>query len=180
MPVNVDAGHLEFEASVTQGPTVVTTEVAPVPSARFIERPVNADELILPLVLVSLFVIAPILAMLYVFLERAARQRERRLAGLLMSMQMQREQAAGVDSERERVMYQLHRDLNERQVLKLDAELVLLQGQQKLMESELRRRDEAAEFHAAMMEKTRLEVESLKLHIREQRKRLDDYGQYDD
>jgi hypothetical protein len=178
--VTFDAGHVEAETRSAQGTTVISTEVAPVPSVRFVERPIHADELIVPLVLVSVFVIGPLLAILYALVERSARERERRLAGLLMSMQMHREQNASVDAERERVMFQLHRDLNERQLLKLDAELVLMQGQQKLMEGELRRRDEAAEFHAAMMEKTRLEVESLKLHIREQRKRLDDYGQYDD
>jgi len=118
------------------------------------------------------------------FIER--RSRRRLEAEVVQAIQAQQQsmqgqaQAMEAAQQREQVMFDQHKSMNQLTIDKVGLELQALQTQLKLMETDLRRRGDAGEYHAAMMEKTRLELESLKLHIREQRKRLDDYGQYED
>jgi len=83
-------------------------------------------------------------------------------------------------AEHEQQLFEQHQRLNELQGRKLQLELRLMETQLRLMEADLAKRDEAGQVHAAMLLKTRLEADSLKLHITEQRKRLDDYGQYNE
>lgn len=87
--------------------------------------------------------------------------------------------ARALQAQRETIAFEQHRRLNELAHQKMSLEIRALETQIKLMEADLRRRDDAGEHASAALEKTRLEVESLRLHIREQRKRLDDYGQFE-
>ncbi|MDX2131662.1 MAG: hypothetical protein SFY69_06395 [Planctomycetota bacterium] len=85
-----------------------------------------------------------------------------------------------VHAQRESIAFEQHRRLNDLAYRKMGLEVQALEVQLKLMESDLRRRDEAGEHAEAALQKVRLEIDSLRLHIREQRKRVDDYGQFDE
>jgi peptidoglycan hydrolase CwlO-like protein len=81
-------------------------------------------------------------------------------------------------AEREDVMFEQHRQLNDLTRRKLELELKLMETQLRIMEADIHKREESTDFHNTMIQKTQLEIDSLRLHIREQRKRLDDYGQF--
>jgi cytidylate kinase len=68
-----------------------------------------------------------------------------------------------------------HRKINDLHIRKLEAEVSLLQGQIKARDDE-DRLHAAKEFHELSVEKTKLEIDSLRLQIAEQRKRIDDWG----
>jgi hypothetical protein len=107
------------------------------------------------------------------------RERSRLAAAAQAGVQAQSE-AAEVHRQRENIAFEQHRQMNTLAIEKLKLELQALQTQLRMMEADIRRRSDASEVHETMLHKTRLEVESLKLHIREQRKRLDDYGQFEE
>ncbi len=60
---------------------------------------------------------------------------------------------------------------------KMQLEVELLTTQLELARRELALRGDQLDFHDVQMERTRLEIESLKLRIREQRKGLDEFGE---
>lgn len=84
--------------------------------------------------------------------------------------------SSGSNVDRDGVMFDLHRRINELGIRKLEAEVTLLQGQVKARGSDEDRMVAAREFHELNVEKTKLEIDSLRLHIAEQRKRMDDFG----
>jgi hypothetical protein len=79
-------------------------------------------------------------------------------------------------SERDTVMFNQHRRMNELATAKLEAEVALLQAQLKVRIDDEDRLQASKEFHELNVEKTKLEIDSLRLHIAEQRKRLDEFG----
>lgn len=66
--------------------------------------------------------------------------------------------------------------LNRLHAEKMKREAELLDVQLELARRDLALRGDQLDFHDAMMEKSRLEIESLKLRIREQKKDLDGFG----
>jgi hypothetical protein len=79
--------------------------------------------------------------------------------------------------DREERAYKQHVALNDLTGRKLEAESKLLESQ---VERDRTTREREEEFHKLMVQKTRLEIQSLQLHIREQRKRIDDFTSYDE
>ncbi len=67
-----------------------------------------------------------------------------------------------------------HEDLNRLMAQKMERELKLLDVQVELARRDQAMRSDQLDYHDTMMEKAKLEIESLKLHIQEQRKRLDE------
>jgi hypothetical protein len=67
-----------------------------------------------------------------------------------------------------------HEDLNRLMAQKMERELKLLDVQVELARRDQAMRSDQLDYHDTMMEKAKLEIESLKLHIKEQRKRLDE------
>lgn len=107
-------------------------------------------------------------------------ERKRRSQGRVETLMMQEQQRAmELNRTREDTMFEQHKQMNELTIAKLRMELKLMESQFESMAATDERRSGADAFNRQMMEKAKLEVESLKLHIREQRKRLDDYGQYE-
>ena len=83
---------------------------------------------------------------------------------------VQAEQAAQPDRGDE-----IQRRLGELHVQKMEAEVALLQRQLSEQHVEADRLEASKEFHELMVEKTRLEMDSMRLHIAEQRRRIDDW-----
>lgn len=79
-------------------------------------------------------------------------------------------------SEPDRVMFEQHKRMNDLTIAKLEAEVALLQAQLKTRADDDDRLHAAKEYHELSVEKTKLEIDSLRLHIAEQRKRLDEFG----
>lgn len=75
--------------------------------------------------------------------------------------------------ERDQAMNQIVAD-------KYKAEAKLLDLQLKLAQTELDHRERSQAFESMAKQKMQLEIESLKLHIREQRKGLDEFGLHSD
>lgn len=86
------------------------------------------------------------------------------------------ERSSNAGAERDAVMYDQHRKINDLHIRKLEAEVSLLQGQVSSRADDADRLHAAKEFHELTVEKTKLEIDSLRLHIAEQRKRLDEFG----
>lgn len=120
-----------------------------------------------------------VLAALGAFLYRD-RRTQRQGQGEAMQHIRQQAEAARAHNEREAIAFEQHRQMNELALQKIRLEVQALTTQLKLMESDLRRRTDAEAFHDLMTEKARVEIEALRLQVREQRKRLDDYGQFED
>lgn len=76
---------------------------------------------------------------------------------------------------RETIMFEQHRRMNDLQIAKLTAEVELLQRQIPKGTLEQDRMDASREYHELMVEKTKLEIDSLRLHIAELRKRMEDW-----
>ncbi len=70
---------------------------------------------------------------------------------------------------------EIQRRLGELHVQKMEAEVALLQRQLSEQTVEADRLEASKEFHELMVEKTRLEMDSMRLHIAEQRRRIDDW-----
>ncbi len=66
--------------------------------------------------------------------------------------------------------------LHKLQAAKFEREIAMLDAQVELSRRDLAMRGDQLDFHDTRMEQTRLEIESLKLQIREQKKRLDEFG----
>jgi hypothetical protein len=104
--------------------------------------------------------------------ERRRRQEAERRAVELARAQG----SASGASQREATMFALHKQINELTAAKLQAEVALLQAQVRVRGEDDDRIQAAKEFHELTVEKTRLEIDSLRLHIVELRKRIDDFG----
>lgn len=85
-------------------------------------------------------------------------------------------QTAGTIDPRGQIMFEQHRRLNDLQIAKLSAELELLKRQIDRKGEEADRLEAGKEVHELMVEKTRLEIDSLRLHLVELRKRAEDWG----
>ena len=96
---------------------------------------------------------------------------EARIRGLLA----ERAQPPQRDEGRDQVMFDQHRRMNELQIAKLTAEVELLQRQVKSRQLDEDRIEAGKEYHELMVEKTKLEMDSLRLHIAELRKRMEDW-----
>jgi len=125
--------------------------------------------------LVVLAVALCVVAGLAYRLDRRARRAEQLLANELRKPAPERQQIfvqSRVDGEREdrdRLMADLH-------ISKLRVELDLLNRQLASRHSDEDRIEASKEFHELMVEKTKLEIDSMRLHIAELRKRMDDFG----
>jgi hypothetical protein len=84
--------------------------------------------------------------------------------------------AIAEQSRREQMHFEQGQLINQTGLKKMQLETQLLQTQVKIAEHELANRQRNDQINAVAVEKLRLEVESLKLHIREQHKRLDEFG----
>ncbi|MFT3684549.1 MAG: hypothetical protein QM783_06400 [Phycisphaerales bacterium] len=103
--------------------------------------------------------------------ERRRRQEaERRVTELARS------HAAAGPSPHEAAMFALHKQINELTAAKLRAEVSLLEAQVRVRNDDEDRIQASKEFHELTVEKTKLEIDSLRLHIVELRKRIDDFG----
>lgn len=76
---------------------------------------------------------------------------------------------------RERVMFEQHRSLNDLQAAKLRGELQLIEQQLAARENREDREHAGREFHELMVEKARLEIDNLRLHNTELRRRIEDW-----
>jgi hypothetical protein len=116
--------------------------------------------------LVILLVVAGGLLIAWALVERRRRQLvERRIDSL----------AARVHAGQGDKGDDIQRRLGELHVLKMEAELAMLQRQLSEQHGEADRLEASKEFHELMVEKTRLEMDSMRLHIAEQRRRIDDW-----
>jgi hypothetical protein len=85
-----------------------------------------------------------------------------------------------VHAERDQKAYAQHVALNDLTAEKIKLENQYLQLQVKIGQLEIDARERNEDYHRLMSQKTQLEIQSLKLHIREQTKRLDDFSGYDE
>lgn len=106
---------------------------------------------------------------------RVSQIRERELAAY-----QDRNRVEQLQKERDGKAYAQHVALNELQTTKLALETKLLQAQFDNVERDRHMRDNHEDYHKLMMQKTELEIQNLKLHIREMRKRTEDFGSYED
>lgn len=131
-------------------------------------------------VLLLVFVTAVAIVMVVVAVRERNRVRalEGRLAQMHAALQEQSAQnptGEDLDRQRQSVMFEQHKRLNELTIAKLEAEIALIKSQPGEREREQERYEAGKEYHELMVEKTRLEIDSLRLHITELRQRLDDW-----
>jgi hypothetical protein len=128
-------------------------------------------------IMVTLIVIGVISVATVWFLDRkkTRKLRERELAAFQQRSKMEEAQ-----KEREGRAYNQHVALNDLTAKKLELETRVLHAQLEAAEREKRARELHEEYHRLVVDKTSLEIQSLKLHIREQKKRMDDFTSYDD
>ena len=81
---------------------------------------------------------------------------------------------------RNAVLFEQHRRMNDLQVAKLAAEVELLERQVKAGSLNDDRIEAGKEYHELLVEKTKLEMDSLRLHIAEVRRRMEDWKFGDD
>lgn len=120
---------------------------------------------------------AAVVMLVFVFL---ANIKTRRRTDMLIEEQRRGNAQSQAHLERDQKAYAQHVALNELTAEKIKLENQYLQLQMKIGALEIESRERADEYHGLMSDKTRLEIQSLKLHIREQTKRLDDYSGYGD
>lgn len=105
--------------------------------------------------------------------ERQARRRAEQAA--IKAHAAHAAQAAAIESDGE----SLQRRMAELHVAKLEAELTMMQRQLAEAPTDADRLEASKEFHELMVEKTRLEIDSLRLHVAEQRRRIEDWRNID-
>jgi Tfp pilus assembly protein PilX len=135
-------------------------------------------------VLVVLIVLFLILMMVLVYLHQratqTAAQATQRAAALAEALREAekaletRNDAAA--AERNASMFAQHTRINELTIAKLDAEVQLMHAQLASRDLNEDRVEAGKEYHELMVEKTKLEMDSLRLHIAELRKRAEDWG----
>ncbi len=105
-------------------------------------------------------------------LQQACEQMRARIGELETELHNRHEVQQATDAQRQTGAYEQHTRLNELTGRKIELEMKWLESQTAAM-AESRKRDEAwLEYHELMVEKTKLEMDSLRLYIQEQRKRL--------
>jgi mannitol-specific phosphotransferase system IIBC component len=82
----------------------------------------------------------------------------------------------GTGAKRDEVMFEQQKHLNQLMISKIQTEIELMRGQAMSREDRETRESAAKEYHELMVEKTKLEMDSMRLHIAEVRKRLDDWN----
>lgn len=85
-----------------------------------------------------------------------------------------------VVGDRDENLFDQHMTLNALTAEKLRLEAQYLQLQTDIARKEIEARGRMDKYHDLMTQKAQLEVQSLRLHIREQRKRLDDFTSFDE
>jgi chromosome segregation ATPase len=120
---------------------------------------------------------------LSVFLMRSQRQTaaiaqraEALTAALREAEKLLESRSDPANDQRNASMFAQHTRINELTIAKLDAEVQLLQSQLSSRDVNDDRLEAGKEYHELMVEKTRLEMDSLRLHIAELRKRAEDWG----
>jgi len=96
------------------------------------------------------------------------------------NMLAEQQRIGQLQQERDEKAYSQHVSLNDLTAEKLEAETKVLEAQLAAMERDRVARERDEEFNQLMVQKAKLEIQSLQLHIREQRKRIDDFTSYDD
>lgn len=84
--------------------------------------------------------------------------------------------AAAANARRDAFHFEQGQIFNQTGLKKMQLESKLLDLQVQIAERELANRIKGEQINSVAIEKLKLEVESMKLHIREQHKRLDDFG----
>lgn len=82
--------------------------------------------------------------------------------------------------QRDEKAFGQHVSLNDLTARKLELEAQLMQLQLEAASNERRVREQNDEYHKLMVQKAQLEIQSLRLHIREQLKRNEDFSGYDE
>lgn len=113
--------------------------------------------------------------------EKGAREAAQRRAALVEQALASRgptaeEQAEVAAAHRNQVMFDQHKRINQLTIDKLEAEVQLMQAQLAARVNQKDREEAGKEAHELMVEKTRLEIDSLRLHIAEMRKRMEDWN----
>lgn len=130
-------------------------------------------------VILLVVTVAAIAAVVVAVRERGrSKALEERLGQLRNAMTAHAEQAQSAeqtDRERQSLMFEQHKKLNELTMAKFEAEIQLIRNQTGERDREQERYEAGKEYHELMVEKTRLEIDSLRLHIAELRQRLDDW-----
>ena len=107
---------------------------------------------------------------------RAAAERRAAEAEHALAAHAGEAQAEAANAQRTQVMFDQHKRINQLTIDKLEAEVQLMQAQLGLRAGLKDREEAGREAHELMVEKTRLEIDSLRLHIAELRKRLEDWN----
>ncbi len=136
--------------------------------------PLETDQVIVG-VIAAAAVVFTIVAVVVRERRKGLAVRERELAAF-----QERNRQEESQRERDSKAYSQHINLNELTARKIDLETKVLQAQLDAADRDRTAREQHEEYHRLMIQKTELEVQSLKLHIREQRKRIDDFTSYDD
>ncbi len=130
--------------------------------------------------LIGLGVTLAIVASVVIVFWRRDRARVEQIRERELAAYQDRNRVEQVQKDRDGKAYAQHVALNDLQTAKLTLETKLLQAQFDNVERDRHMRDNHEDYHKLMMQKTELEIQSLKLHIREMRKRNEDFGTYDD
>lgn len=104
--------------------------------------------------------------------ERRAFEAERALLSAGETSEEDDEKAEG----RNQQMFEQHRRMNQLTIAKLEAEIQLMHAQITQRATSEDRLEAGKEYHELMVEKTKLEMDSLRLHIAELRKRMEDWN----
>jgi hypothetical protein len=112
--------------------------------------------------------------------KRAMLDRERAAQAEQARQVESQQQQQSRQREREEGAYQQHIRLQELTARKLDLEARLLTAQAENIDRDRQIREKNAEYHELMVKKAQLEIQSLKLHIKEQLKRGEDFTNYDE
>lgn len=110
-----------------------------------------------------------------VMYERERRRRMEIESHLRVLASSQNREDAGEDRQRNEVLFAQHRAMNDLQITKLTAEVELLQSQVRERPVEHDRIEAAKEYHELMVEKTKLEIDTLRLQVAEMRRRYEDW-----
>jgi hypothetical protein len=128
---------------------------------------------VLPGVLGAALLVAIVIVAIVISRDQI-QKRQRREREAAMIGEQQRQQS--VHREREEKAYQQHTVLNDLHARKVELETRLLQAQADNAARDQRVREQNEEYHRLMVQKAQLEIQSLKLHIREQQKRNEDFS----
>ncbi|MBY0311971.1 MAG: hypothetical protein K2W85_07875 [Phycisphaerales bacterium] len=130
------------------------------------------DDLTAVLFLVAAVVGVAAFVMLCMLLDERKKRRilEQRLGGLMAETDERR-----LHDERNSLMFEQQKQLNDLMAAKFQAELRLLEAQLATMKNHPDREEAGKEAHELMVEKTRLEIDGLRLHNAEARRRAEDW-----